>query len=98
MAVKGGQDTAQSRNLGLMAKDVMEGFVTMNPLILKKYDANTCKELHRQLRKMQNTVRTESVDLANQAGLRTRNHRLQRMLQALTVLEHYAKTNQIILG
>jgi L-lysine 2,3-aminomutase len=98
MAVKGGQDTAQSRNLALLAKDVMEGFVTMNPLILKKYDANTCKELHRQLRKMQNTIRTESVDLANQAVLRTRNHRLQRMLQALTVLEHYAKTNQIILG
>ena len=98
MAVKGGQDTAQSRNLALMAKDVMEGFVTMNPLILKKYDANTCKELHRQLRKMQNTVRTESVDLTNQATLRTRNHRLQRMLQALTVLEHYAKTNGIILG
>ena len=98
MAVKGGQDTAQSRNLGLLAKDVMEGFVAMNPLILKKYDANTCKELHRQLRKMQNTVRTTSVDLANQELLRTRNHRLQRMLQALTVLEHYAKTNGIVLG
>jgi hypothetical protein len=88
----------QTRNLALLAKDVMEGFQTLNPLILKKFDGNTCKELHRQLRKLQTMTRMEGVDLTDQAVLRTRNHRLQRMLQAVIVLEHHAKMNKITLG
>jgi hypothetical protein len=38
------------------------------------------------------------VDLGNQASLRTRNHRLQRMHQAMGVLEHHAKLNRIPLS
>ena len=92
------EDTPQSRNLALLAKDVMEGFQTLNPLVLKKFDGATCKELHRQLRKLQTSIRMEGVDLANQSILRARNHRLQRMHQGINVLEHHAKLNKIILG
>ena len=76
----------------------MEGFQTLNPLVLKKFDGATCKELHRQLRKLQTSIRMEGVDLANQSILRARNHRLQRMHQGINVLEHHAKLNKIILG
>ena len=76
----------------------MEGFQTLNPLVLKKFDGATCKELHRQLRKLQTTIRMEGVDLANQSVLRARNHRLQRMHQAINVLEYHAKLNKIVLG
>ena len=92
------EDTPQSRNVALLARDVMEGFQVLNPLILKKFDGATCKELHRQLRKLQTTIRMEGVDLANQTVLRTRNHRLQRMHQAINVLEHHAQINKILLG
>jgi len=92
------EDTPQSRNLVLLARDVMEGFQTLNPLVLKKFDGATCKELHRQLRKLQTTIRMEGVDLANQSVLRARNHRLQRMHQAINVLEYHAKLNKIVLG
>ena len=98
MALKGGEDSTQSRNLALVAKDVMEGFLQLNPLVLRKYDEATCKELFRQLRRLQTTIRIESVNLANQAALRTRNHRLQRMSQAIGVLEHHARLNRIPLG
>ena len=98
MAVKGGEGSTQSRNLALLAKDVMEGYLTLNPLVLRKYNESTCKELHRQLRRLQTTIRIESVDLGNQASLRTRNHRLQRMHQAIGVLEHHAKLNRIALS
>jgi hypothetical protein len=92
------EDTPQSRNLVLLARDVMEGFQTLNPLVLKKFDGATSKELHRQLRKLQTTIRMEGVDLANQSVLRARNHRLQRMHQAINVLEYHAKLNKIVLG
>ena len=98
MALKVGETSTQSRNLALLAKDVMEGYLTLNPLVLRKYDETTCKELHRQLRRLQTTIRIESVDLGNQASLRIRNHRLQRMSQALGVLEHHAKLHRIALS
>jgi len=89
--------TPQARSLGLAAKDVMEGYLTLNPLVLKKFEDHTYKELYRQLRKLQIAIRSEGVDLSNQTGLRTRNLRLQRMHQALTVMEHHAKNNKIVL-
>jgi hypothetical protein len=98
MAQVAREDTPQSRNLALMARDVMEGYQTLNPLVLKKFDANTCRELHRQLRKLHTSIRIEGVDLTNQAVLRVRNHRLQRMHQAITVLEYHAKLNKIVLA
>jgi hypothetical protein len=98
MALKGGEDSTQSRNLALLAKDVMEGYLMLNPLVLRKYDETTCKELFRQLRRLQTTIRIEAVDLGNQAALRIRNHRLQRMHQAIGVIEHHARLNRINLG
>ena len=98
MALKSGEDSTQSRNLALLAKDVMEGYLMLNPLVLKKYDEATCKEVFRQLRRLQTTIRIEAVDLGNQTALRTRNQRLQRMHQAIGVIEHHARLNRIVLG
>ena len=100
MAVVGGTGGGGSRGRSLagMAKDIMEGFVTMNPLVLKKFDATSIKELHMHLRKLQTTIRSEGVDLTNQEALRNRNQRLQRMHQAMSVLENQAKLQKIILA
>jgi hypothetical protein len=93
-----GEGSAQSRSLALLARDVMEGYLMLNPLVLKKFDPTSFKELHRQIRKLQTTARMEGVDIANQDALRTRNHRLQRMHQALAVMEHHARLAKITLG
>jgi mRNA-degrading endonuclease RelE of RelBE toxin-antitoxin system len=82
----------------MMAKDIMEGYVMLNPLVLKKFDAATFKELHAQLRKLQTTIRSEGIDLTNQEALRNRNQKLQRMHQAMSVLEFQAKLQKIILA
>jgi hypothetical protein len=87
----------RSRSLGLMARDVMDGYVTLNPLVMKKFDGDSLKELHRQLRRLQTTIRSEGVNLTDQTALRTRNHKLQRMHQALAVLEHQAKLQRVVL-
>jgi hypothetical protein len=81
----------------MMAKDIMEGYTALNPLVLKKFDAASYQEMHQHLRKLQNTVRTEGVSLSNQEALRNRNQRLQRLHQALSVIEHQAKLQRIVL-
>jgi len=81
----------------MMAKDIMEGYIVLNPLVLKKFDASSFKELHQHLRKLQTAIHSGGVDLANQEVLRTRNQRLQRVHQAMSVLEFQAKQQKIIL-
>jgi hypothetical protein len=98
VAVTGGGGGGRGRSLAVLAKDIMEGYVALNPLVLKKFDAATFKELHMQLRRLQTTIRSQGVDLTDQEGLRNRNQKLQRMHQALSVLENQAKIQKIILA
>jgi len=98
MAVTGGGGGSRGRSLAVMAKDIMEGYVMLNPLVLKKFDVATFKELHMHLRKMQTVIRLEGVDLTKQEATRTRNQKLQRVQQAMAVLENQAKIQKIILG
>ncbi len=81
-----------------MAKDIMEGYVILNPLVLKKFDETSLKELHQHLRKLQTTIRAGGVDLTNPEATRNRNQKLQRLHQAMAVLENQAKLQKIILG
>jgi len=97
LAAAGGGGS-RGRSLAVMAKDIMEGYVMLNPLVLKKFDAATFKELHMHLRKLQTVVRSEGVDLTNQEATRNRNQKLQRMHQAMAVLENQAKIQKIVLG
>ncbi len=98
VAVTGGGGGNRGRSFAVMAKDIMEGYVYLNPLVLKKFDATAFKELHMQLRKLQTTIRAEGVDLTNQEATRNRNQKLQRMHQAMSVLENQAKAQKIVLA
>ena len=82
----------------MIAKDIMEGYIMLNPLVLKKFDASSFQELHRHLHKLQTTIRSGGVDLTNQEATRNRNQKLQRLHQAMSVLENQAKLQKIILG
>jgi hypothetical protein len=97
MAVVTGGGGVGGRSFALMAKDIMEGYIALNPLVLKKFDPSSFKDLHLHLRKLQTTIRSEGVDLTNQEALRARNQRLQRIHQAMSVLEFQAKQQKIIL-
>lgn len=95
---KGETSGGRGRSLAVMAKEVMEGYISLNPLVLKKFDAAAFKEMHQLLRKLQTTIRSEGVNLANQEATRIRNQKLQRMHQAMSVLEIQAKLKKIVLG
>ncbi len=81
----------QGKSLNAIAKDLVEGFAYLNPLFLKKFEQDTFKALHQMLKKTQREIRSEKFPLHDTQKLRARNQRLQRLHQALNVLEHAAK-------
>lgn len=87
----------RGKSVSAIAKDIAEGFFTINPLTLKKFDPSGYKALHQQLKKAQRTVRNEKFPLHDIQRIRSRNMRLQRLHQALIILEHSAKERKIIL-
>jgi len=85
----------RGKGIAAVARDVAEGFFTINPLVLKKFDPEGVKALHQQLRKLQKEVRGEEFPLHDALAIRHRNTRLQRLYSAITILEHTAKERKI---
>ena len=92
-----GEDQVRGKSIAAIAKDVANGFFTVNPLTLKKLTPETIMGLHIQLRKTQTEVRNTRFDAHDMTSVRNRNMRLQRLHQALAVLEHTAKERKITL-
>ena len=85
----------RGKSIAAVARDIAEGFFTINPLVLKKFDPEGYKALHAHLRKLQTEVRGEKFPQHDSAGIRSRNSRLQRIHGALTIIEHTAKERKI---
>lgn len=90
-----GESQIQGKSVMAVAKDIAEGFMVLNPLVLKRFEKEMYKALHQQLRKLQTEVRSESFPTHDTLGIRKRNTRLQRLHSALTILEHAAKEKRI---
>ena len=85
----------QGKSVLSVAKDIAEGYMVLNPLILKRFEKEMYKALHQQLRKVQTEVRSSSFPSHDMVGIRNRNTRLQRLHTAIVVLEHAAKEKRI---
>lgn len=85
----------RGKSIQAVAKDIAEGFFFLNPLILKKFETDDIKNLHHQLRKTQTEVRGEQFPAHDTLSIRSRNMKLQRLHNALIILEHNAKERRI---
>jgi hypothetical protein len=85
----------RGKSISAVAKEVADGFFTINPLVLKKFDSDGYKGLHQQLKKLQTVVRSEKFPMHDTLAIRGRNARLQRLHSALIILEHSAKERKI---
>ena len=85
----------KGKSMKMVALDVAEGFITVNPLFLKKFDKDMIKELFENLNKALTGIRTEKLDFANQAALRVRNMKLQRMHNAMIIIRNIAREKRI---
>jgi hypothetical protein len=89
------EDQIRGKSMQAVSKDVANGFFTVNPLTVKKFTAEMIKAFHQQLQKVQREVRNERFDSHDIIAIRNRNMRLQRLHQAVTVLEHTARERRV---
>lgn len=87
----------KGKSIMALARDIVEGYSYLNSVLLKKFDGEAFKGLHHALRKIQNEVRAEKFPLHDVTRLRRRNLRLQRLHQAIAVLEYAAKERKFML-
>jgi hypothetical protein len=92
MAEEGG---FRGKSMKAIASDVAEGYITVNPLFVKKFDKDMIKGLYENISKGMTGVRNEKVVFNDAAALRIRNMRLQRMHNALIVLRNIAREKRI---
>ncbi len=85
----------RGKSMKAVATDVAEGYVSVNPLFLKKFDKDMIKELYEHLNKWLTGLRTEKIDLADQAAVRTRNMKLQRIHNAMIIVRNTAREKKI---
>ena len=78
-----------------VASDVAEGYVSVNPLFLKKFDKDMIKDLYDNLNKALTGTRNEKIALNDQSLLRTRNLKLQRLHNAMIILRNIAREKRI---
>ncbi len=91
------ENQLNGRSLSAIAKDVADGFVSISPQLLKRFNPENYKELRIFLKKAQNDIRSQSFPTSDTNAIRKRNMRLQRLHQAVTVLEFSAKERRVSL-
>ena len=89
------EDLVRGKSIAAVAADIAEGFIFLNPLILKNFPNDVYKELYHQLRKLQTATRNEKFPTHDQAAIRSRNLRLQRLHQAVVVLQNAARVKKL---
>jgi hypothetical protein len=85
----------RGKSMKSVAADVAEGYVSVNPLFLKKFDNDMVKELYENLNKTLTGTRNEKLDLTDQAALRIRNMKLQRLHNAMIIVRNTAREKRI---
>lgn len=85
----------KGKSMRAVAGDVAEGYISINPLFLKKFDKDMIKDLYENLNKSLTGARNEKIDLQDQAAIRFRNMRLQRLHNALIIVRNIAREKKI---
>lgn len=87
----------KGKSMKAVAVDVAEGYISVNPLLIKKFDQEMVKALYENLNKAMTATRNEKIVLTDQAAIRMRNMKLQRLHNAMIVLRNIAREKRIAL-
>jgi len=72
-----------------VAADLSEGYVTLNPVTLKKYERHEVDALAKELEKLARDLRSQAVPQDDAEASQTRNRKLLRLSQATVVLQNW---------
>lgn len=81
----------RGKSLIAISKDIAEGYITVNPLFLKKVSIEELEALYKQIGKLQSAVRGEKFPHGDTRGIRERNIRLHRLHSSLIIIRAYAR-------
>jgi hypothetical protein len=91
----GGGSGVGGKSMKAVANDVGEGYMTINPLVLKKFDKDMIKDLFEHLNKAMGAARNLAVPLDDMPALRQKNMKLQRLHNAIIILRNTARERRI---
>ncbi len=72
-----------------VATDVAEGYVSLNPVVLKKYEKHEIDALMKELEKITRDTRSQVVPVDDADASAKRSRRLLRLSQANVVLQSW---------
>lgn len=78
-----------------LTMDVAEGYVAVNPIFLKPFDAETLKEFYHEIDKTQKFLRSEKFPANDIQAIRLRNLKLQRLYLATVIIRTFARERRI---
>jgi hypothetical protein len=87
----------RGKSLKAIIRDIAEGYVAVNPLFLKSFDAESLRDFYTEISKIQNEIRAERFPHSDILGIRERNLKLQRLFGATMVLRNFARERKIML-
>ena len=93
MAQQGGGIGGKS--MRQVAVDVIEGYQSINPIFLKKFEKDMIKDLYEQLNKAMTGVRNLPVQFNDQLAMRQKNMKLQRLHNAIIIVRNHAREKRI---
>jgi hypothetical protein len=91
----GGGGGVGGKSMKAVANDVSEGYMTINPLVLKKFDRDMIKDLFEHLSKSMAAARNLAAPLNDMPALRQKNMKLQRLHNAIIILRNFARERRI---
>jgi hypothetical protein len=85
----------RGKSFKAIAGDIAEGYVTVNPIFLKPFEAEALKGLYQEINKCQNDIRAGKFPTHDVQAIRMRNLRLQRLYTSAMVVRNFARTRRI---
>lgn len=85
----------RGKSMKQVANDVVEGYISINPIFLKKFDKDMLKELFETLSKAMTEARNLPAPFHDQIAMRNKNMKLQRLHNAIIILRNVAREKRI---
>lgn len=85
----------RGKSLKAVIQDISEGYVTVNFLFLKPYNAEVLQDIYREINKIMGVIRNEKFPHNDIQAIRLRNIKLQRLHTALAIIRNYAHDKRI---
>lgn len=77
-----------------MARDVGEGYILLNTILLKRMGSEELKQLRFEIERLLSTHRSEQPPADNAAAINARNRKISRLNSAVSMINNQIQANR----